>query len=79
VWTSQAPSTSKTVVVDAGSFEMISHTNALGVNPECYKWMQALLIDGLTGCHGLAPWTFTMAATRKQLQLLFPSSLAALS
>lgn len=35
---------SKTVVLDAGPLGMISNPNAIGVNRECYEWMEALVV-----------------------------------
>jgi predicted nucleic acid-binding protein len=42
----QALSVSKTVLLDAGPLGMISNPNAVGVNRECYEWMEALVVNG---------------------------------
>lgn len=36
----------KAVLLDAGPLGMISNPNAVGVNRECYEWMEALVVNG---------------------------------
>jgi hypothetical protein len=36
----------KIVILDAGPLGMISNPNAVGINLECYRWMEALVVNG---------------------------------
>lgn len=38
------------VLLDAGPLGMISNPNAIGVNRECYEWMEALVVIGFQVC-----------------------------
>jgi predicted nucleic acid-binding protein len=34
------------VLLDAGPLGMISNPNAIGINKECYEWVESLVING---------------------------------